>query len=63
LIWLSYKKSVEDVDWIAHDISGPRGVKFDLLQLLDVDRDGDLDVICCEERHNLGVFWYENPSK
>lgn len=44
-------------------ISGPEGVKFDLIQLLDLDADGDLDVITCEERANLGVFWYENPTR
>ena len=21
----------------------------------------DLDILCCEERDQLGVFWYENP--
>ncbi|MHC4880317.1 MAG: FG-GAP repeat domain-containing protein [Planctomycetota bacterium] len=46
-----------------HPISGRDGVKFDLLQLVDLDADGDLDVITCEERANLGVIWYENPSK
>lgn len=45
-----------------HDISGPRGVKFDLIELVDLDKDGDLDVITCEERDNLGVVWYENPN-
>lgn len=44
-------------------ISGPEGVKFDLIQLVDLDQDGDLDVITCEERANLGVFWYENPTR
>ncbi|MDA1162815.1 MAG: VCBS repeat-containing protein [Planctomycetota bacterium] len=44
-------------------ISGPEGVKYDLIQLLDLDADGDLDVITCEERANLGVFWYENPTR
>ena len=44
-----------------HDVSGPQGVKFDLLQLIDLDADGDLDIVGCEERDNLGVFWYENP--
>lgn len=44
-------------------VSGPEGVKFDLLQLVDLDADGDLDVITCEERTNLGVFWYENPTR
>ena len=27
----------------------------------DLDDDGDLDVITCEETSNLGVIWYENP--
>lgn len=27
----------------------------------DMDGDGDLDVITCEERDQLGVVWYENP--
>ena len=46
-----------------HTISGLEGTKFDLLQIHDVDNDGDLDVITCEERENLGVIWYENPLK
>jgi hypothetical protein len=44
-------------------ISGPVGAKFDLIQLVDLDADGDLDVVTCEERANLGVFWYENPTR
>jgi hypothetical protein len=47
--------------WAAHDISGPDGVKFDLVPLVDLDRDGDLDVITTEESTGLGVVWYENP--
>jgi hypothetical protein len=31
--------------------------------MIDVDGDGDLDLMSCEERDQLGVFWYENPSK
>ena len=45
------------------DISGPDGVKFDRLQLIDLDGDGDLDVLTCEENANLGVIWYENPTR
>jgi hypothetical protein len=50
--------------WSAHDITGPLGIKFDLVRLLDLDGDGDLDVLTNEEEENdvgLGVIWYENP--
>jgi hypothetical protein len=59
VFWLSMVET--GFDW--HPISGPDGVKFDLLQLVDLDADGDLDVITCEERVNLGVIWYENPAR
>jgi hypothetical protein len=49
--------------WTHHDISGSAGEKFDLIELLDLDGDGDLDVITCEEKDNLGVIWYENPIR
>ncbi|MCA9137583.1 MAG: VCBS repeat-containing protein [Planctomycetales bacterium] len=38
-------------------------VKFDRMELIDLDGDGDLDVMTCEERQNLGVIWYENPER
>jgi len=62
VMWLSYVDSVTDPVWTAHDISGPEGVKFDRVELLDVDDDGDLDVLTCEEIANFGVIWYENPT-
>ena len=49
----------------AFDISGAPGIKFDLVRLLDLDGDGDLDVLTNEEqeaRTGLGVMWYENPA-
>jgi hypothetical protein len=48
--------------WAAGSISDGSGAKFDLTQLLDVDQDGDLDVITTEESTGLGVVWYENPT-
>ncbi len=49
-------------DWkTTHDIGGPEGEKFDRIEMLDLDGDGDLDLLTCEERDQLGVIWYENP--
>lgn len=62
VVWMSYSKSPRDQTWHVHEISGPRGVKFDLAPLIDLDGDGDLDVITTEERDRLGVVWYENPA-
>ena len=47
--------------WAPTDISGLEGTKFDRVEPLDVDGDGDLDFISSEEVEKLGVFWYENP--
>jgi hypothetical protein len=33
------------------------------MQALDLDADGTLDIITCEESDQLGVVWYENPTK
>ena len=49
--------------WQPHAISGAPGTKFDLVVLYDMDHDGDLDVLTCEERERLGVIWYENPGR
>ncbi|NQU20018.1 MAG: VCBS repeat-containing protein [Candidatus Nealsonbacteria bacterium] len=69
LMWLAGDGSPFSDRWTPHEISGPTGIKFDRLELLDVDTDGDLDVLACEEsepkagrRRGLGVFWYENPT-
>jgi len=64
LMWLSRRKGVFEDHWQAHDISGPMGIKYDRMELLDIDMDEDLDVLTCEESEDgrgLGLFWYENP--
>jgi hypothetical protein len=58
-----YMARQEDGTWVPHDISGLEGIKFDRVELIDLDADGDLDVLTCEERTGLGVIWYENPLK
>ncbi len=63
LCWLRRETSEVAGPWKATDVSGERGSKFDLVQLLDIDADGDLDILTCEERDQLGVLWYENPAR
>lgn len=68
LMWLDPAGEWSDGDWTAHHLSGPAGIKFDRIELVDLDGDDDLDVLTCEEsqpvegrRRGLGVIWYENP--
>jgi hypothetical protein len=60
--YLSWKDSPMDPVWKDSDIGGPVGLKYDRIELVDIDGDGDLDLFSCEERDQLGVFWYENPT-
>lgn len=43
-------------------IDNTSAIKPDRIECLDLDGDGDLDVMTCEEVKNLGVIWYENPG-
>ncbi len=68
VMWI---RSEGDDEWSGREIAGGTGIKFDRIELLDLDADGDTDVLACEERGKntkgkkggLGVFWYENPYK
>ena len=59
--WMSYRGTPTSDRWTIQRVSDARGVKFDLVQVLDLAAAGDLDILTCEEVHNLGVVWYENP--
>jgi len=68
LMWLSREvpgidSRPQDWRWTAHRLSGPDGIKHDLVALVDLDGDGDLDAMTSEEVKDLGVIWYENPIR
>jgi len=69
VIWLSYQNKATDQSWVPHQVSGDkRGIKYDRIELLDLDGDKDIDILTCEEQEKsrkgkgMGVFWYENPK-
>lgn len=66
LVWLNGLKlnNPQEKDWLS--ISGIHKAKYDKVELIDIDQDGDLDILICEENYGensegLGVVWYENP--
>ncbi|MEO9893847.1 VCBS repeat-containing protein [Aurantibacter sp.] len=68
LVYLSGTKltASTESDWVS--ISGEHKAKYDKVELIDLDEDGDLDILICEENYGLnseglGVVWYENPSE
>jgi hypothetical protein len=65
LIWLDGRKTDAPRAADFQSISGMHNAKYDKVELLDIDEDGDLDVLICEENYGpdsegLGVVWYEN---
>ena len=67
VMWSSFNEKLQD--WSHYNVSGTQGNKYDFAYLIDMDRDGDLDILTSEENNNsstvagLGVVWYENPLK
>ena len=72
VFWMAHHGTPMQPRWSATPVSGPEGFIYDLIQLTDVDDDGDLDVVTVEEKgpylargyegRELGVIWYENPA-
>jgi hypothetical protein len=65
LMWLSCEGPFTTGTWVPHVLSGPDGIKHDLIGLVDLNGDGHPDVITTEESAGkggtgLGVIWYEN---
>lgn len=67
LAWLSQSRdNGREATWKTHDVSGvagDKGMKLDDLQTIDLDGDGDLDLLTTEERTGWGVVWFENPTR
>ena len=68
LIWLDGKNGFQQKENDWQNISAAHNSKYDKVELIDIDKDGDLDVLICEENFGpksggLGVVWYENPFK
>jgi hypothetical protein len=66
LMWLSCDGSPTTGQWLPHLLSGPDGIKHDLVAVIDLNADGHADVLTTEEqggqtRTGLGVIWYESP--
>ncbi|WP_373495146.1 FG-GAP repeat domain-containing protein [Aquiflexum sp.] len=64
VIWGSYQDDPFSGNWDFLPVSGLQGRKFDLVNLIDLDLDGYLDVLTNDENEEgdgLGVVWYENP--
>ena len=65
LIWLDGTKINNSLEVNFQPISGVHPAKYDKVELIDLDEDGDLDVLICEENfgphsEGMGVVWYEN---
>lgn len=65
LYWLDGQKIRTAQAGDFQSISGAHNAKYDKVELIDIDEDGDKDVLICEENYGpesqgLGLIWYEN---
>lgn len=68
VVWL---RNNGDGTYTRGEVSGPLGTKYDNVQLIDIDCDGDLDILTSEQGNAniptppeqiLGVLWLENKQ-
>ncbi len=67
IVWVS-AKDLDSPEPAFLPISAQLQAKYDRMVLHDIDGDGDLDILTCEENYGtksqgLGVIWFENPTK
>lgn len=68
---IARKKRISGLHWmknengkfVARQVAEATGRKYDRIELIDLDGDQDLDILTCEEAANLGVIWFENPTR
>ena len=71
VVWLKNTGTNASPVWERGEIDGSVGIKYDNVELVDIDADGDLDAITSEQHADtdgnslvgpgLGAVWYENP--
>jgi len=68
LMWMDGRELKKNGNYKFQSISGVHRAKYDKMELLDMDGDGDLDILICEENYGensegLGIIWYENKIR
>jgi hypothetical protein len=60
--WVQFSQSAATGLATPHAVSLTGNGKYDNVKVVDIDLDGDLDIVTSEENKGVGVVWFENPS-